>query len=358
MFSSRVLAPARRRDMPIEERSFATLRMAAQDNRRRDSLAMLGKVRARSLTLLSDEGIHGSNRRLRRENFLGKDAVNLRIGVEAGVLQDDAAVIQVGGAPQRGKRDAAGGNPEEHQIFNSARAQDQVQLVLRERAHALLINDEVFGASNRAVDLSGRRGGDEKIVVLQSLPARLRVRKFGMARGKSQSHVDDQKLFLACKIHGFSRVGNDGFGCGDKPNYSVLDIESQQSCLFRIEFHVSSFPIISTTQDITSRPLRRPRRRRQGRCQQLQFSRCRFGYESLFTSVRLGGILPALRVGGTSMRNKTQEVALFAAVLAVILSSVLAIPAFASGDDKPATPASTATSSASARPAPNATPSP
>jgi hypothetical protein len=43
------------------------------------------------------------------------------------------------------------------------------------------------------------------------------------------------------------------------------------------------------------------------------------------------------------MRNKFRAVSLFAAVLAVILSSVIAIPAFASGDDKPATPASIAT---------------
>jgi hypothetical protein len=55
------------------------------------------------------------------------------------------------------------------------------------------------------------------------------------------------------------------------------------------------------------------------------------------------------------MRNKMRATSLFAAVLAVILSSVIAIPAFASGDDKPATSAPTATSAPSATPAPSMT---
>ena len=44
------------------------------------------------------------------------------------------------------------------------------------------------------------------------------------------------------------------------------------------------------------------------------------------------------------MRNKMRALPLFVAAVAVILSSVIAIPTFASGDDKPATPAPTATS--------------
>jgi hypothetical protein len=55
------------------------------------------------------------------------------------------------------------------------------------------------------------------------------------------------------------------------------------------------------------------------------------------------------------MRNKMRAVSLFTALLAVILSSVLASPAFASGDDKPAIPASTATASPTASPVPAAT---
>jgi hypothetical protein len=58
------------------------------------------------------------------------------------------------------------------------------------------------------------------------------------------------------------------------------------------------------------------------------------------------------------MRNKMRGVSLFAAVLAVILYSVIAIPAFASGDDKPAISAPTAIASTNTTPTPSATPSP
>jgi hypothetical protein len=298
----------------------------------------LAVARIPLLALFSDEGVDGEDRCLRGENFFGEDAVNFGIGVEAGILQDETAVIHVGGATKRGERDATGGNSEEHQVFNSARAQNQVELVLRERAHTLFIDDEVFGTSDGAMEFSGWRANNEKIVVLQPLPARLRIRKFGMARGKSQPHVDDQKLFLARKIHSLGGVGNDGVGRGDKPKNSFLDIERKQSCVFRLQFHVSSFLITSRAQAIAARPSRRSLH-----YQQLGLCRCRFGYASLFTSIRAGAIIPALRDGGTSMRNKMLGVSLFAAVLAVILSSVIAIPAFASGDDKPATPASIAT---------------
>jgi hypothetical protein len=55
------------------------------------------------------------------------------------------------------------------------------------------------------------------------------------------------------------------------------------------------------------------------------------------------------------MRNKMPAVSLFSAILAVILSAVIASPAFAAGDDKPASPAPTATYAPSATPTPSAT---
>ncbi len=55
------------------------------------------------------------------------------------------------------------------------------------------------------------------------------------------------------------------------------------------------------------------------------------------------------------MRNKMRGVSLFAAILAVALPVVIASPAFASGDDKPATPASTAMAAPTASPVPTAT---
>src|SRR5580704_10965082 len=241
--------------------------------------------RVPSTPLLSDKSFHGEDRRLCRENLLGGDAVNFGKGVEAGVLQDDAAVIQVSSAPQRGKSDAAGGNSEEHQIVNAARTQNQVQLVFGERSNSLLVDDEVFGPRNGGVKSGGGSAGDEEIVFLQPLPARLRIRKFGMAWRKPESDVDDQKLFLARIIHGFSRVGNDRVGCGDKPQNSILHIESQQRCLFWIEFHGPSFPVFSISLKITARPPRRFTRRLRRRKGLVRLCALPSRRESSFTTV-------------------------------------------------------------------------
>jgi hypothetical protein len=54
------------------------------------------------------------------------------------------------------------------------------------------------------------------------------------------------------------------------------------------------------------------------------------------------------------MRTKMQAISLSAAVLAVILSSLIAIPAFAAGDDKPGTSATPSASASTATPAPTA----
>ena len=58
------------------------------------------------------------------------------------------------------------------------------------------------------------------------------------------------------------------------------------------------------------------------------------------------------------MRNKIPALSFSHAVLAAIFCSLIAIPAFALGDDKPATPAPTATSATSTAPALTATAAP
>jgi hypothetical protein len=55
--------------------------------------------------MLGDEGVHRDDRCLGLENLPGENAVNLLIGVDTGVLEDDAAVIQVERAPQRGENE-------------------------------------------------------------------------------------------------------------------------------------------------------------------------------------------------------------------------------------------------------------
>ena len=187
--------------------------------------------------LCGDEFIHFQHRGLRRENFLGEHTVDFRVGVEAGVVQHDAAEVEVGGAPQRGKRDAAGRDAEEDQIFDAARAQQQVQLVFGEGADALFVDEEVAGAGEGAVKVGGGRALHEKIVVLNPLESRFGIGNFRMAGGKSESYVNQQKLFLAGKVYGLGRVGDHAIGPGYKSQDPFLKVESKQRRFFRVEFH-------------------------------------------------------------------------------------------------------------------------
>ncbi len=112
-------------------------------------------------------------------------------------------VIEIGGAAQRGERDAAGGNSEEHEIFDAARAQDQVQLVFGECADTLFIDDEIFGATDGGVECGGGCADYEEIVFFEALEAGFGVGNFWMAGGKAQAYVDDVELFLAREFYRF-----------------------------------------------------------------------------------------------------------------------------------------------------------
>jgi hypothetical protein len=197
--------------------------------------------RVSSVSLFRDEPIHREDCGLPRENLLGENTMDFLVGIEARVFEDDASEIEVGGAAQRGEGDAAGGNSEEHQILDAARAQHQVQLVLRERADALFVDYEIFRARDGAVEFGGGRADYEEIAFLHALEAGFGIWNFRMACGKAQSHVDDVKLLLAREFHGFGRGGNDGFGGRDKSKNAFLEIESKQRCLFRIKLHGSPF---------------------------------------------------------------------------------------------------------------------
>ena len=186
--------------------------------------------------LLRDEGIHGDDRCLGRENLPGENAVNFLIGVETGVLEDDAAVIQVKRAPQRGENDAARRDAEEHQILNATRAKDQVKLVLRKRAHPLLMDHQLSGARDGTVKFGGRRAFYEEIVLLHPLEWGLDIRNFRITFGKSQPHMDDLKWLLPGKFHCLGCIGDDGLRAGDKSKNPHLAIERQQRRFFQIKF--------------------------------------------------------------------------------------------------------------------------
>ena len=187
--------------------------------------------------------------------FFDQHAVHFRVGVEAGVVQHHAAEVEVGGAPQRGERDAAGRDAEEHQVFDAPRAQQQVQLVFAEGADPLFVDDQIAGAGDRAVKFGGDRAPYEKIVVLDPLESRFGVRNFRMPGGKSQPHMDQQKLFLPREVHGLGRSGDDGFGGGRESHDPFLQVERKQRRFFRVKFH--QFALISIISRIGERLARR-----------------------------------------------------------------------------------------------------
>lgn len=142
-------------------------------------------------SLSGDEVIHGHDGGLGRENLPGENTMDFGIGVEAGVAEDDAVEIEVECAAQGGEGNAAGGDAEEDEVFDAARAEDQVEFVFTERAHALLVNDQFTGAQDGAVDFN--RGGalDEQVGVFHPLERGGDIGDFGVAGGKSQAHMDD-----------------------------------------------------------------------------------------------------------------------------------------------------------------------
>ena len=129
-----------------------------------------------------------------------------------------------------------------------------MEVVLRKCTDSLLIDHQVFGTNDRTVEFGGWRALYEEIVLLHPLKSGLSIGNFRMAFGKSQSHMDNLKLFPSGKFHGFGCIGDDGLSTGGKSQNPFLEIESQQSCFFRIKFHVSSFLVFSMTSKITAMP--------------------------------------------------------------------------------------------------------
>jgi hypothetical protein len=181
--------------------------------------------------------------------------VDFFVGVEAGVFEDYAGVIEVGGAAEGGESDAAGGKSEEHEIFDCAGAEDQVQLILGERANTLFVDHEIFGADDGGVEFGGGRADYEEIVIFYALEAGFGVGNFWMAGGKAEAYVDYVELFFAGEFYGFGGVGDDGVGSGDEAKNSFLEIEGEECCFFWIEFHGAPFVVFSVRLKIAACPI-------------------------------------------------------------------------------------------------------
>src|ERR1700722_12155922 len=101
----------------------------------------------KAMGLISRAGVIGQeffrceDRALVGEDLFGQYPVDFLVRVEAGVLDDETLEIQITGRPDRRQNDAAGRDPEKHQVLNPLRPQDHLKGVPREGADAVLIDE-------------------------------------------------------------------------------------------------------------------------------------------------------------------------------------------------------------------------
>src|SRR5437762_11603783 len=100
------------------------------------------------------------------------------------------------------------------------------------------MNYKFPGMCDGCVNLRGRSTDYEHIMLLHHLEWGFNVTfwNFRMACGKSKSHMDDLILFLSGKFHRFGCDWDDCLSAGKKSKNPFLEIESQHSCIFRIQY--------------------------------------------------------------------------------------------------------------------------
>ena len=67
------------------------------------------------------------------------------VTVRAAVLQNDAAIVRIGGMSKRGQDYPAGGDSEQHERTDLFRAKDHIQIAAGKGAHAVLDDRDVSG---------------------------------------------------------------------------------------------------------------------------------------------------------------------------------------------------------------------
>jgi hypothetical protein len=85
----------------------------------------------------------GEDRGLAGKDFIHEAGVDVGIEVGTTILDDDEAVVGVGGMEQRGKDDATGGDAEEDEGVNFFGAQDHGEVGAGEGADAVLGDDDI-----------------------------------------------------------------------------------------------------------------------------------------------------------------------------------------------------------------------
>jgi hypothetical protein len=100
--------------------------------------------------LRGDEFVRRGDPGLHWKNLFGQNAVNLLIAIEASVLENDTAEIQVKGASQHGENNPARRDAKKNEVLDAEGSKDQLKVILRKRPHSLLVDHEVVRMKNIA----------------------------------------------------------------------------------------------------------------------------------------------------------------------------------------------------------------
>src|SRR5580700_3729900 len=168
--------------------------------------------RYESALLRGDEFVRRGDPGLRGKNLFGQNAVNLLIGIEAGVLENDTAEIQVKGASQRGENNPARRDTEKNEVLDAAGPKDQLKMIIRKRPHSLLVDHQVLRMKNIAVKFHGGSALDEKIVLFDPQKRGFKIRNLRVPLGKPKPHMYDAVLILPRKRDRFRGPGHHAFG--------------------------------------------------------------------------------------------------------------------------------------------------
>ncbi len=143
---------------------------------------------------MTEEFAGGQDLCLGGEELVEQAGIQLRVEVGAAVLDDNQAVIGVGGFAEGGEYDAAGGDAEEDKRFDVVGAEDHFEVGAGEGADAVLGDDDVvrFG-SDGGVDRSC--GAPEEALVLwrgfDGSEEEIARADFGKIGTKADLYMDD-----------------------------------------------------------------------------------------------------------------------------------------------------------------------
>src|SRR5580693_7472164 len=101
-------------------------------------------------------------------------------------------------------------------------------MIVRKRAHSLLVDHEVVRMKNITVKLYGGSALDEEIVLFDPQEQGFKIGNLGMPLGKPKTHMNNAELILTCKRDRFRGKRHHAFGIRHETENSFLKIHRQK----------------------------------------------------------------------------------------------------------------------------------